>query len=161
MALFHITLLYLMYSKTWIWTRFKDLPHVTVDNAVTEPAIAYDIMHSHYSITWPPVYPESLPKFPFIAMLYVKVQPPYVGRPKKLYCFCVVLYMDWILIHECNYCCPLNLQPFSASTDNRPKFPGGTYPLVCSKSVPVDRVMYCIRFLSPPPVSALWDVHLH
>jgi hypothetical protein len=135
-----------MYSKTWSCTRLKDLPPVTIGSPVTEPANAYDIIHSHYFISWPPVYPESLPKIPFIAMLYVKVQPPYVGRLKELYSFCVVLYMDWIPIHECNYCFPLNLQPFSASTDNRLKSLSGTYPLVYLKTVPVDRVMYCTVF---------------
>jgi hypothetical protein len=49
-----------------------------------EPAYSCDIIHGHFSVTWPPVYLESWATISHLVLifLYKFILPPYVGQPE-------------------------------------------------------------------------------
>jgi hypothetical protein len=101
-----------------------------VGHIFMEPANSYDIIHGHYSITWPPAHLESWPQFsPLVLCFMYKCNLPMLANLKILYFLCHTVYRPNPL-----YCisrttiCPLNLHSFSTSVDNSLEFPGGTNP---------------------------------
>jgi hypothetical protein len=68
-------------------------PPVTVGHVFMEPANSYDIIHGHYSLTWPPAYLESWPQFSSLVLCFTyKCNLPMLANPKILYFLCHIAY---------------------------------------------------------------------
>jgi hypothetical protein len=112
------------------------------------------IIHCHYFVIWPPVYCESWPQL-HISRYAFRVSPTSLCWPTWR-----VARFLYPTVHGPKFsfmsrttCCPVNLYPFSTSLDNSSdKWP---------KVLFTHSVKYSTCFLTLPPVSALWTVHLH
>jgi hypothetical protein len=95
------------------------MSHVTVGHTFTEPANSCGIIHSHYSITWPPVCLESWPQF-HIYCYALCVSSTSICWP-TWNCIIFISYCTWtkILSIRRNICCSPNCHPFSTSMDKR------------------------------------------
>ena len=118
-------------------------PHVRAGHTFTEPANSYDIIHGHYSITWPPVYLESWSRFHILCYVVCICSTSLYWPTYSFIIFVSTVHGPKSSFISRPTRCPLNLHRFSKSMDNALESSSGNW-LLYLKSLFSDRVMYLL-----------------
>jgi hypothetical protein len=96
-----------------------------VGHTFTEPGNSDDIIHVHYSRTWPPVYLEPWAVSHLVLRFICKLNLPLLAGING----CHTLHGPKSPPIIKTTFCPLSVHSFSTSADNRLKLPGGNWPI--------------------------------